>query len=114
LDRPVEKRMAGRSILEIQIHLMEILRGKTMRKTELMYKANLTWELLNRAMFDLSASKLIDESRGWQHLTEEGIKCLELLERGITMIRPLRSVFQDRGFPRVVKDSKEEGRPGQD
>jgi predicted transcriptional regulator len=93
-------RYSNRSILEIQIHILHVLHNEgSMLPTTLMYKTNSSWTVFtHRALPELFMMGLMNKNPldGSIFITESGITCLDLLERGIQMIRPLKEVFPER------------------
>jgi predicted transcriptional regulator len=94
----------ARSFIEIQIHIMNVLNvdgelgiGPLIMKTNTAWKPLLGYSSKGKEikgyLFDLEASNLVEKKEGKYRLTERGKECLDLLERGLSMIRPLREVF---------------------
>src|SRR6267378_4508877 len=93
-----------RSILEIQIHILHALKfnGPT-KPTQLLHLTNTAWGTekdpsLMSFIKELESSGLVyqkyDDDGKYIVITIKGLQCLDLLERGIQMIRPLREVYQ--------------------
>jgi predicted transcriptional regulator len=82
---------AHRSELEICLDLMKMLRTGSLLPTPLMYKTNLSWELMQRFVLKLIGAGLVGKSTvaGVFYLTNRGADCLGKLESGMAMLEPV-------------------------
>ena len=71
-----------RGRLEIIADILNVAKGKA-KKTQIMYKANLSYKVLQRYLEETIAASLIDFENGTQcyALTEKGTKFLEAYEK---------------------------------
>jgi predicted transcriptional regulator len=82
---------AHRSELEICLDLMKMLRTGSLLPTPLMYKTNLSWELMQRFLLKLIGAGLVGRSTiaGVFYLTPRGAECLAHFEMGMVMLEPV-------------------------
>jgi predicted transcriptional regulator len=104
-----------RAELDIQISILQNLRFKGPTSiTNVMRQANTNYINLDSYLQPLEAAGLIEKTGRFWQITERGIECLDLLERAITMIRPIKDPFPQRGFPRITTEAQKEHEPNED